>query len=612
MLLSRRMGVTRQLLSPLGAALALIGAALFFGGSAGSGSIPWLGGAAVVAAVALAATHEAPKRLVALVPLGALAAWCAASVAWSIEPDRTWEYANRSLVYVAFAVVGAYLAGRTGELALGLAGLLGAVCVWALAAKVSPALYEDYGRIARLRAPVGYWNALALLGDIALPLGLWLAGRRRTAGTLLVYGWAVAIALTYSRGGVIVAVVVVAAWVALSGAWIAGTTTLVAAGVPAAFVIATALSLHGVTSDAQSHSTRAHDGLVFGAALVVGAVVAAMLSRLPRPQPTRELRGAATALVAVVTVIALAVGATHAHSWWNEFTSPAALELSNSQSRFVEAGSNHRWVWWKEGWRAFQEHPVAGTGAGSFKFTNLRYRATSLDAATEPHNLPVQFLTETGAVGAVLFAAAALTLVLLARRRSDAELALSLALPAYLLHGLLDIDWDFAAVTAPVFLVAGALAMRAAPRRRSFSVSVALAGSGVGVAVLLSLFTVWLANRWSGDAAAALDRPAHAVTLAKRARSLNPLSVDALFTQALAELERKHLGRARGLLRKATQVQPLNPETWYSLAAFDLALGCPRHALPEFERFYQLNPQDPGVAEKDKALKLVNSGKPRC
>ena len=47
------------------------------------------------------------------------------------------------------------------------------------AGKVFPWLYEDYGRITRLRGPVGYWNALALLGDLALPLGLWLATRRR-------------------------------------------------------------------------------------------------------------------------------------------------------------------------------------------------------------------------------------------------------------------------------------------------------------------------------------------------------------------------------------------------------------------------------------------------
>ena len=565
-----------------------------------------------IVAVWLAATREAPRGLVALLPLAALAAWCAASVAWSIEPDRSWEYANRTVVYVAFAVVGAYVADRTRGLALGLSGLLGALCVWALAGKVFPALYDDYARIARLRAPVGYWNALALLGAIALPLGLWLAGRRATAGTLLVYGWAVALALTYSRGGVVIAIVVVIAWIALSGAWIAATTTLVSAGIPAAVVIFTALSLHGVTSDAQSHATRVHDGLIFGGAFILGAVAAALLARLPRPEPTKELRSAAAALAGVIAVVALIVMAAHADTWWNEFSSPSAPEISNSQSRFVEAGSNHRWVWWKESWQAFRQNPVAGTGAGSFQFTNLRYRGTNLDAATEPHNLPVQFLTETGTIGAVLFLTAALTLVLLARRRSDAELALSLALPAYVLHGLVDINWDFVAVSAPVFLVAGALAVRPMPEQRGFSIWKTLACAGAGIAVLLSLFTVWFGDRFAGEAAAALDRPAHAVTLAKRARSLNPFSIDPIFTQALAEQARGRLGRARGLLVEATRVQPHNAEAWYSLAAFDLGLGCPRHALTEFERFYQLNPQDAGVAEKDKALKLVNSGKPRC
>src|SRR5437899_2057596 len=83
------------------------------------------------------------------------------------------------------------LAGRTRELALGLCALLGLVAAWALATKVLPLLY-DYGPpgATRLRAPVGLWNQLALLGAVALPLALWL---RRTAGTLLAYGWLVAL-----------------------------------------------------------------------------------------------------------------------------------------------------------------------------------------------------------------------------------------------------------------------------------------------------------------------------------------------------------------------------------------------------------------------------------
>jgi hypothetical protein len=111
----------------------------------------------------------------------------------------------------------------------GFAALLRAVCVWTLAGKALPWLYEDYGRVARLRAPIGYWNALALLGAVALPIGLCLATRRRVPSTLLVYGWIVAVALTYSRGGVIVAVLAVAVWIALSRAWVEALATLVAA-----------------------------------------------------------------------------------------------------------------------------------------------------------------------------------------------------------------------------------------------------------------------------------------------------------------------------------------------------------------------------------------------
>jgi len=106
MLLSRRMEATRQVLSPLGPALALTAAAFFFGGGAGGGALPWIGGAAVLVAVAFVALYGLPRAALALVPLAGLAAWSAASISWSIAPDRSWEYANRAVVYVAFALVG--------------------------------------------------------------------------------------------------------------------------------------------------------------------------------------------------------------------------------------------------------------------------------------------------------------------------------------------------------------------------------------------------------------------------------------------------------------------------------------------------------------------------
>ncbi len=607
------MRATRELVSPLALALALATAAMFFGGGASTSSLPWLGTAAALAVLVLFAWRGLPGGLTALAPFALLAIWVAVSIEGSIEPDRRWDYANRALVYLLFAVVGTFVAGHTKDLMVGLAAVLGAVCVWALAGKVVPALYEDYGRIARLRGPVGYWNSLALLGDIALPIALCLATRWRVPGVLLLYGWIVAIGLTYSRGGVVVGVIVVAAWVVLSRAWADALGALVAAGIPAAGALAVAFTLAGVTDDAQTHTTRVHDGILFGVVLLLDAAIAAALARFEPPAPTEALRKGALALVAVVAAAAIVVGALHAHSWWNSFTSTNAAEISNSKDRFADLGSNHRWSWWTQAGKAFEAHPFAGTGAGSFHYTNLRYRTTVLDVTQEPHDLPLQFLSETGIVGLVLLLATFGWLIAVGRRRPGPQLALALALPAFFLHALLDIDWDFAAVAAPVFLIAGALVARPAVRRPSFFA--VLSSSGLAFAIAASLFSVWLSDRWTGEAEGLLgtNNP-KAVQLLDRARSLDPLSVQTILDESTAKQALGNRSDAYALLKKATDVQPESEDAWYALGLFNYQTrNCAYLALSNFERAYELNSQDPSLVIKDKVLALVNSGtEPNC
>ena len=262
----------------------------------------------------------------------------------------------------------------------------------------------------------------------------------------------------------------------------------------------------------------------------------------------------------------------HARSWWDSFTSPVAAEVSNSKGRFVEAGSNHRWVWWQEAWRGFRAHPVAGTGAGSFTFTNLRYRTSSLDTATEPHDLPLQFLSETGLVGAVLFAAAALTLVI-ARPPASGRRARARARAAGLPRCTACSTSTGTSLRSPrpcSSSPARSSRVRRRARARSARSPALLARGGVALAVLVSLFAVWLGDRWSGQAATRSATPRHAIALAKRARSLDPLAVEPLFTQALAEQALGDPARARALSAKATRVQPENAEAWYALGAFDL------------------------------------------
>ena len=260
---------------------------------------------------------------------------------------------------------------------------------------------------------------------------------------------------------------------------------------------------------------------------------------------------------------------------------------------------------------------MEGTGAGSFALTNLRYRTTYLDQALEPHSLPLQFLSETGLVGLALLVAAIGALVAAGRRRRDHELALSMLLPALALHGLLEIDWDFVAVAAPAFVAAGALAWRRAPAPGRPSLFVALAAGGVALAVVSSLLLPWLGNRWARQAedSALAGRPAKAVTLARRARAVDPVSIDALFAQALAEQTRANLADAAALYEKATEVQPRNPQPWLWLGRLELDAGCPRRALPHLERYVTLDPQarpESGADDYRRALALVDSGRPGC
>ncbi len=579
---------------PLAASLLLVGLALFVSGGPGSGSLPWLGGGALLAVVVLIATQGLPSGWVPLLPLAALVGWLALSISWSALPDRSWDYANRTLVYVLFALLGLWLAGRTRALALGLMALFGALLAWSLLGKVLPVVY-DYGPpdvVGRLRGPVGLWNQLALVAAFALPLALW---RRRLEGVLLAYSAIAALLLTYSRGGLITAVLVTVAWFVLDDDRLEAASTLLSAAMPAAIVVGIAFALPGVTGDGQSSHVRWRDGLIFGVLLIVGGIAANLLRRIPLPRvPGRVLIAVGVALVAVLVVVAVVKGG-------------GSGAVGNGGSRLTDTSSNFRFTWWQQAVHGWEHAKLAGTGAGTFHVTNLRYRHSYLDYTTEPHNLPLQFLTEAGIVGLALFLLVAAALLRVAHGRRKHELALALLIPAYFVHSLVDVDWDFIAVSAPAFLVAGALAGRLPVRRVSPFGSLVAAGAALLAFVVLLL--PWLGERWSSQATVA--PPARAVTLAKRARSVDPLLVEPAFA---AEL-RGDLRTAYAYYEEATRKQPKNADTWLLAGQFAYAHGCMRAAYDNLEKFTELDnnarPSRGGDAY-NAALKIVNAGKAKC
>ena len=89
---------------------------------------------------------------------------------------------------------------------------------------------------------------------------------------------------------------------------------------------------------------------------------------------------------------------------WTKFTETSKDEVSDP-ARLVSSNSGNRWVWWKEAAGAWSDKPLQGWGAGSFAVTHKMYRDTEL-GVVQPHNMPLQFLAETGVVGTLLVSGA--------------------------------------------------------------------------------------------------------------------------------------------------------------------------------------------------------------
>src|SRR5438874_13559097 len=119
---ARRLDVSTRpgaLLAPLpllaGGSAALVAAAVLFSKGSSDDPLIWIGGLAIAFAAAAAVSATVGTLAVPeLTVLGlatascfaAFVGWQGLSLLWSIEPDRSWNYVNRALVYLAFFVLG--------------------------------------------------------------------------------------------------------------------------------------------------------------------------------------------------------------------------------------------------------------------------------------------------------------------------------------------------------------------------------------------------------------------------------------------------------------------------------------------------------------------------
>jgi hypothetical protein len=129
------------------------------------------------------------------------------------------------------------------------------------------------------------------------------------------------------------------------------------------------------------------------------------------------------------------------------------------------AGDN-RAAYWRVAWEDYEEHPLLGSGAGTYGYYWLAHPGNDSFTRTA-HNLYLQSLAELGPVG-VLLVVTALGLPLLRLRRVRDPLAAAAAAGyvAFLLHAGIDWDWEMPAVGLAGLFCGAALLVATRPQPR--------------------------------------------------------------------------------------------------------------------------------------------------
>jgi O-Antigen ligase len=304
---------------------------------------------------------------------------------------------------------------------------------------------------------------------------------------------------------------------------------------------------------------------------------------------------------------------------------------------------------WREALKQSRSNRWRGTGAGTFVFTHNRFRVEGGDVK-HAHSEWFNVLSELGVIGLGLFVAATALFIAAAVRNPFADrrdplrplvVALQAGMVAFVVHISWDWDWDMAAIGTVFFLFAAAcssyLATRSADRRRHTAI-LAIGASetaaevdgpetteayaqdtpdpdtpttpvrrhtaawpvrAVATVALALLAVSWLVPYLAArDESAALDAAgvgdtAVALGHARRAASLDPLTVDPLITESLVLQQEGRNSEALAVLEKAARLQPDNYEVYYQQGVLLLRVfGRKEAAAAALRRALALNPLD--------------------
>ena len=540
----------------------------------------------------------------------ALLVWTILSGFWTSDLTATGLVAQRQLLYVA-AVIGGLAVVRRSSVDALLAGVWAGIvliCGYGLLTRLLP---DHIGVIDptsgyRLSGPIGYWNSFGLLAAMGVLLALGLAARSELIWVRALAAASVPVLLsaqyyTFSRGAWLSLAIAFVVFVAIDGARLQLLVATLTVGWSGVVAVLLAHSYRPLTTKGSPLSAEAHAGHRFlvelallAVAAVLSVVAVALLERhVAVPTLARRVAGGAVWLAVLVGVVAFTVrfGApwTAIHNGWHSFsTAPSSGGGSNLNSHLSSFYGSGRVTQWKVSWHQYEAHPWLGGGAGTWADYWFRHRPAA-GIVHNVHNEYLEMLSDLGPVGLALLLVSLLVPYVAYRRArtSPVASAAAAALAAFLVHSIVDWDWQLAGVTVPALLCGVALvaAAEGTQLRARFLSPAAIGAVGLllATAIWMSVGRVELAKITSNGNA---GRLAAAQSAAHRASTLEPWSSEAWVRLADASSANNDPSRARAAYQRALELDPADWQTWTNLAQVSVGV-VHRRALA---RAHALNP----------------------
>lgn len=573
--------------------------------------------------------------------LAGFALWTGLGIGWSESAERSVGELGRvamllGVFVLALSTQGRGAAHRTLAAVASAAAVVGALAVLS---RMEPNLLPVENIVSflpstenRLSYPLGYWNGLAHLMALGLPLVVWLASAARLTVVRAVSAAAIPLMalagyLTLSRGGMAAAAVAMIVLVAIYPSRMRLLPAIGLGTIGSALLISAAAQ-RGDFQDGVISSVAVSQGseMLAMAVIVCGGVgllhAAYSLAdrhglgpRIPRPSPLGT--GIAAGSIALVALcIALAAGApTELDNAWQQFKEPNTA--GSGVERLQSTSGSNRYQYWQSTLDANATSPMLGIGPGTYEFwwarDNPLEHSTSF-FVRDAHSLYLEALAEVGIVGFLLITGFIVFVIAYGavrafRRRTGPAAGLAAAVAgaaAFATSAAVDWAWELTILPVCFLLLAAVIFGRDTDPDEADVPAAAKPSPGLrgGLAAVAAVALVAIMIPLAGlsaveesQAEARSDSLEQALVDAKTASSVQPYAATPHLQEALVLERGKQYAAAADAATQATEEEPTNWRPWIILSRIEAARGNTEASIEAFRQARSLNPRSPLFAQ---------------